>query len=658
MGLLVADCETFGTDPKNGKLLGIAICDMESLKTCYITLQWYNYHNSSWTVSPNYDLEIDLIRTTLSSAVLVGHNHSYDKSWIDYTLGIDTRWHACTRLMWHMASAPTGPRGYGLKDAQVELLGYKEKGNTTLNEQIKARGGKPGADIYLADREVIAKYAELDALSTAQLYNHLKPFFDQHDYWWMLEKMVEYSWLIQKCTEAGIAVDVPALEQQMSILHDTKGAYSSQFIELAKSNIDRLERVWRDDRASKYTIEEAKNRFLANWSMQKKFNISSDKDKQELLYTVMKLPVVVETEGGKPSTGVEAVKLAVEASKDKEAYKELVEAYEQSESSETLLNSFAKPWHGATNNGRLHPRFNPCGTVSYRLSGYKPYLLNAPFDEQGLMSCLKCDEGWVGVHADFVSVEPAVTAHYSQDPHLLKVFREGLGDVYLDLALTLFPDDKELKAGYNPSVPVTKEVKDRFKKQRQVAKVIQLAVQYTGTKYTISKNLTYAGHPTSLAEADFLVQAYWKHFHKVKVMNETLFMRFEKQGYLRNAVGRIIRVPTHINIKRKDGSIWEKPLPRYKDLPNRFIQSSAHDLLSFWVLGIASRVKELGLKAKPVIIDCHDSTSWQCPKEEVGALEEVFGQVLTQLNKDVRMSVPVKIEMKRFTTLAGLKGDE
>jgi hypothetical protein len=31
---------------------------------------------------------------------------------------------------------------------------------------------------------------------------------------------------------------------------------------------------------------------------------------------------------------------------------------------------------------------------------------------------------------------------------------------------------------------------------------------------------------------------------------------------------------------------------------------------------------------------------------------------LTELNAEVRMSVEVKAEMKRFRTLAGLKGDE
>jgi DNA polymerase I-like protein with 3'-5' exonuclease and polymerase domains len=654
---LIADVETYGTDPKNGKLLGIALChpSLPSLPI-YVALQWYDFQTSTWHRNP--EMEEILGRHVYQLAVVydfIGHNYMYDKSWLDSALDLGTTWHADTRLMWHMASAPAGPRPYGLKDAQIEELGWEAKGNVELNEQIKARGGRQGPDMYLADTNVLCRYASLDAASTALLYNKLSAFFNEHDYWWMLEKMMAYSRLLAWNTEQGIAVDVARLEAVIESLGHTKGAYEAAFLEALAGPIDRLERMWRDDRAAKYTVDAARHRFLTNWDMQKRFKLSSDKDKRELFYDVLKLPVVMETDGGKGATGVDAIKLAA---KDRPELAEVVEAYTEYESSETLLNSFAKPWLGSVASGRLHPRFNPCGTVSYRLSGFKPYLLNAPFDERELMSCLTCDPGWEGLHADFVSVEPAVTAHYSQDPSLLKVFRDGLGDVYLDLALTLFPNDRELREGYNPNIPVTAEVKERFKKQRKVAKIIQLAVQYTGTKYTVSKGLTFAGFPTSLDEADLLVQAYWKHFRKVNVMNETLFMKFDRQGYLRNAVGRIIRVPTHVNIKKKDGTIWEKPLPRYKDLPNRFIQSSAHDLLSLWVLGIAEGVERRRLSAKPVLLDCHDSTSWQCPKEETPALEEVFKEALTELNANVRLTVQLKVDVKRFQTLAGLKGEE
>ena len=656
---LVADVETFGIDPVNGKLLGLALCSVDKpLEPVYIALQWYDFNKSTWNVNNELELMLSSIRDHIQCVMLIGHNYAYDKLWLDAVLKIETNWHACTRLMWHMASAPSGPKGYGLKVAQIEVLGWDKRGSDELEAQVQARGGKlKEGGHYLADIGILGHYACLDGSSTAMLYNELKRFFDLYDYWWMLEKMVAYSWLLQVNTTVGIRVDLNRLEKTIETLQDTKAAYGTKFQELSSAHITRLERIWRDDRAAKYTLPEAKERFLSDWSMQKKFNLSSDKDKRELFYTSMNLPVVVETDGGKGSTSLDGLKIAVRDS-GKEDLKELLEIYEEAESCDTLLSSFAKPWLAASTSGRLNPRYNPCGTVSYRLSGFKPYLLNAPFSEHELMSCLTCDEGWVGLHADFVSVEPAVTAHYSQDPSLLKVFRDGLGDIYLDLALTTFPNNKELAEHYNPNVPPTKEVKKRFEDLRNMAKLLHLAIQYTGKEYTIQKNLNYAGYSTTLDEARTMVSDYWKHFHKVAIMNETLFRMFNRKGYLRNAVGRVIRVPTHIDIAKRDGTIWHKEIPRFKDLPSRFIQSSAHDLLSFWVLIIANKVKSKGISAKPVIIDCHDSTSWQCPKDEIETLEIIFKEALTELNEQVKMSVPIRVEMKRFNTLAGLKGDE
>ena len=181
-----------------------------------------------------------------------------------------------------------------------------------------------------------------------------------------------------------------------------------------------------------------------------------------------------------------------------------------------------------------------------------------------MMKNFKCDEGYVGVHADLSAIEPTMTAHYSEDAALMKVFKHGLGDIYLDLALFLFPNDRELREGYNPLIPITSAVKKRFDRQRKIAKVIQLAVQYTGTEHTVHRNLLKEGiDDVSIWDCKRYVDAYWKKFKKVDEFNKRLRELNRKEGHLRNVIGRIIQVPD----------------PDYKDLPNRFIQSSAHDCL-------------------------------------------------------------------------------
>lgn len=638
-GDLVADVETYRTDPLDGKLLGVALAPLEPVvgtpAAAYVVLQEYDFRTSTWTVSPSYaDLKVSLQR---AERWLVGHNHTYDRAWLGGS------WRACTRIMWHLASAPKGPRPYGLKDAQVEVLGWPRKGSKELEEQVKARGGSLSkGDHCLADVETLAKYACLDAYSTAELFRRLTPFFDRHDYWWMLERMTRYAELLDSNTRSGVAVDEDRLAQVKLDLEAELEAQREKFLKELSGPVRELEADWLAMQVAKLKLPSAVERLRGDESRHPKLKLSSDKQKRELFYDVLGLPVCETTDSGLPSTSADAVKLAVRDSGRASQLDKALKAYLAGERCDTLLCSFVKPWLSSVRSGRVHPRYNVCGTVSYRLSGFKPYFLNLPFDEKEVVGVFRCDPGYVGVHADLAAIEPTLTAHYSQDPGLLKVFRDGLGDVYLDLALTLFPGDVSLREGYDPDVPVTTAVKEHFKKQRKVAKIVQLAVQYTGTGHTVAKQLNKAGMPTTVSAASEHVSNYWVKYRRVAEFNAKLFTLNRRQGYLRNAVGRIIRVPD----------------PEYKDLPNRFVQSSAHDVLVWWVQRIYQLCEERGITVKPVLLDCHDSTTAQCPSDQVEQLEQAYRDALAQVNEELGLSVPAKAELKRWHTLAGLKGEE
>lgn len=609
-------------------LLGVALSDGKA--AIYVPVNEYDKSTKLFTASPNQKWLTDF----LQSRKLVGHNFTYDKTQIKRHLGIDTEWTADTRIMWHLASAPSGPRPYGLKDAQIEVLGYVSKGDVELSANVKKYGGSlRKGEHYLADTYILAKYACLDVLSTYQLYVHLYPFFKAHDYWHMLCTMMEYNTLLETNTQEGVEVDVVGLQKAHERLLAVKEAASKRFHKELKDVIGSLERDWADRKAALYKREYNKTRYLSHPEEWKKFNLNSDKDKRELFYDKLGYAVLETTESGQPSVGGDVVKRFPGS---------FVEAYLKYEHANTLTSNFSGPYLDSVKDGRLHPGFNICGTVSYRLSGFKPYLLNAPFDERSILKNLKCSEGHVGVHADLSAIEPTITAHYSEDPSLLKVFRDGLGDIYLDLALELFPNDKELHNVYSPNVPIRAEVKRQLARQRKVAKFIQLAVQYTGTGHTVSKNLSKEGIPTTVWEANRYVNAYWTKFAAVANWEAKLRELNRREGLLRNAVGRIIRVPD----------------PNYKDLSNRFIQSSAHDVLVLWVLRIYRLCSERGIDIKPVLLDCHDSTSNQVPVEQEGALRETYVDALAQVNAELGLAVTIKMEMKRFTSLAGLKGEE
>lgn len=616
-------------------LLGIAFCP-ESAPDCpvYVPIWHFNTSLGSFEKKASEGL-LNAIAGILGRWTnLVGHNFVYDKGWLDKTFNLSTTWSADTRIMWHLASAPSGPRPYGLKDAQKELLGWPERGDAELETNVKAKGGalKKG-DHYLADIEVLAKYACLDVHSTILVYKQLTPFFEENEYWPQLRSSMSYSVLLQRNTDLGVKANVEELQKAHDTLLVVREREEKKTLKALEKPIAELEADWVERRAALYKREYNRLHYLSHSEKWEKFNFNSDSHKRELFYDKLKFPVLEKTEGGKPSTSADAIKQMKHS---------FVESYLRYEKANTLVSNFSGPYLTSVGDGRLHPRFNICGTVSYRLGGFKPYLLNAPFDEKLIMKPFVCDEGFIGIHADLSAIEPTITAHYSEDPSLLKVFRDGLGDIYLDLALTLFPNDVALQQGYNPNIPITKKVKEQFARQRKIAKVIQLAVQYTGTGLTVSKNLTKDGIPTTREEADVYVRLYWQKFRKVREFNYRLKEINRRDGLLRNVSGRIIRVPD----------------PEYKDLSNRFIQSSAHDVLVLWVSEIYRLCEEKGIEIRPVLLDCHDSTSNQTLQANAELLEEIYKIALQNVNDSLNLCVTVKMEMKRFQTLAGLKGEE
>lgn len=633
VGPIVCDVET----AKNVHLLGVSLACQES--SLYVPIVQYDSKEFVRTVNEELFLKL---KDLLKRSNLVGHNFTYDKRFIDQYFSISSNWSFDTRIGWHLASAPSGPRPYSLKDSMREILGWPETNEEALKHEVEAAGGKLSkGDHYLGSTVTLARYACLDAYATYCLYRKLDPWFVENNYNWMMELMMGYNVLLEQNTQLGVAVDRVRLQKSHQRLLNKKEAAKKRMFKLLADEVGSLEEDWKDRRKALYKREYNRIHFQNHPEKWERFNLNSDVHKRELFFDKLGIQVFDRTSSGLPSASAEALKQGIRGS-DNIRMVEAIESYLTYEKANTLSSNFSGPYLESSEDGKLHPGFNICGTVSYRLSGFKPYLLNAPFDEKIVLKNIKCDEGYIGVHADLSAIEPTITAHFSEDPSLLKVFRDGLGDIYLDLALELFPNDRELHEGYNPYVPITKEVKARFEKQRKAAKVIQLAVQYTGTKYTVAKNLSKEGFPTTEDIADRYVRAYWRKFKKVEEMNQRLRHINRQEGHLRNVIGRIIQVPD----------------PEYKDLPNRFIQSGAHDILVLWVSKINAKLKELGLAAQPVLLDCHDSTSWQCPKENVEDLEKVFKQSLDELNKELELSVTIRAEMKRFSTLAGLKGNE
>ena len=140
-------------------------------------------------------------------------------------------------------------------------------------------------------------------------------------------------------------------------------------------------------------------------------------------------------------------------------YKELTKLYG------TYISVLPEKIHPKT--GKVHVRFNPNGTVTGRFSsgGSSTNIQNQP---QSARPMYVAPPGWVIVGGDFSAQEVRCAANKSQEPTLLKAFREGK-DPYATLASEYYglPYEQCYK---NPDGSDTK--------QRKEFKVVMLAVMY------------------------------------------------------------------------------------------------------------------------------------------------------------------------------------
>lgn len=635
---IALDVETYKQRPTqpNARLLGIALSGYHNtsgeVSSAYIVIHHYDRNGEFFRIHNTYPA---LIKTFLEtpSLKIVGWNVPFDKAWIDYTFDINSDWLADGRILWHLQNNDYMIRGFGLKLAQKKILGWNDANDEAMEEHVRMFGGKlSNGDHYLADLDVMAHYACLDTYSTLKCYERLKEFMVKNEYQWFGKEILNYAITLSKAANQGLPVSVSEL-MHAAVLYKQKREHASQQIrEICRNEIDAIEDSWKVTRLANYKTARGRERFLSAYDKWQRFNPSSSKQRALLIHTMLEFPVLEKTPTGLAKTdkanlaavGHEASKTLINYSE----YKKIAEA------AETYLKYI--------DNDRLYTNYDVCGTVSGRLSGFKPSVLNMPFSEQDVMGAFKIDEGYVGIHADLTAIEPCVLAHYTSDPALVKVYKEGKGDIYLDLALDIFPDREDLKRDYDPNTKPSKEVKEKYADLRAVCKIIHLAVSYTGTHVTIAKNLSKAGYLTTKGKAMDLVSRYWRKFSRVKAFNSRVQEIYQDKGQVRNLVGRIIKVP----------DIY------LKDTMNRLVQSSAHDILRLWVMKIIELFNERQVDWKYSLIDIHDSTTFMIKIGQEEIARQCYLDALKLIEEQVQMNVPIKCELKFIRTLAGLKGDE
>lgn len=276
-----------------------------------------------------------------------------------------------------------------------------------------------------------------------------------------------------------------------------------------------------------------------------------------------------------------------------------------------LLSTYYKPLveKAERNDGILHTHFNPCGTVTGRSSSSDPNLQNAPHDTV-FRDLFKARPGYKLEVGDLSQAELRVTAHESQDPLLLKAYREEI-DIHTQTA-------------------------EMLGVERRIAKTLNFGLLYGMGAPTLQMKLwTEAKVRVSVEEADDIKNRWYKLYAGITPWQERVRQIAREQGYVRNMFGRIRRLP-HINSTDiKERSYAER------EAVNFMIQSAVAHIVKVAKISFTAEVARLGGGCQ-LLLEVHDELVAESEEARAEEYRELLQRCLGEASS---LCVPIPGEV-------------
>jgi DNA polymerase I len=356
------------------------------------------------------------------------------------------------------------------------------------------------------------------------------------------------------------------------------------------------------------------------------FNIASTKQLQEVLFTERKLPTGKKTKTGySTDTGVLEELAALDPvprkilrhrslAKLKSTYVDSLAALAEADAAATA-SSGGPDLFGKT--GRVHTHYMQTGAATGRLSSRDPNLQNIPVrDEEGrrIRMAFSAEPKSLLVSADYAQIELVVLAHLSQDPGLLKAFREGV-DVHRRTASLLFGLAED---------EVTSD-------KRRIAKTINFGVIYGMSAFRLSNEL---GIPRG--EAQKFIDAYFETYAGVRDFIDKAVKEAEEKGYSTTILGRH-RPIAAINSRNKT----EKQAAE-RVAVNTPIQGSAADIVKLAMIRVDAALQAERPKAK-LLLQVHDELIAEAPEKEAAAVAAIMKR---EMEGAIELSLPLRASVE------------
>jgi len=377
------------------------------------------------------------------------------------------------------------------------------------------------------------------------------------------------SWLYARVEHRGIYVDQKKLQRQRRYWERARDKAFKRLTRLCPSD-----NKWKDKKTKEW-------KYGVNWN--------SPKQVAEILFDKLGLKSIKETGTGARSTD-ESVLLRLGP---KHKVPQLILDHRAAEKN---LGTFINRWIEESWDGRIHPSFKIHGTVTGRPSCTDPNLQQTPRDPK-LRGCYTAPPGYTLIAADYSQIELRIIAHVSKDPALLFAYQTGQ-DIHTKTVQNIIGIP-------NPT-----------KEERKRGKAINFGFIYGmgWPKFVDYGRDNYQVEFTS-AEARTIRTRFFLEYNGLPPWHKRMRRFARNQGYVRNLVGRLRRLPDAQMSNERHGKCQNA----LRQAINAPIQGFGSDLTITAALDIDLKVKHCD-----IVGTVHDEILMEVPN---GRVMEVATQV-------------------------------
>jgi DNA polymerase-1 len=360
-------------------------------------------------------------------------------------------------------------------------------------EDVTGKGAKQ-ISFSQVDIETACKYAAEDADVTLRLHRTLLPKLAAEPKLRSVYETIEMPLVpvLARMEQAGVLIDTGALKQQSH--------------ELARRMHELTEQAYA--------------------TAGRPFSLDSPKQLQAILFDELKLPAVMKTPSGQPSTNEDAL----EAIANDHALPRLILEYR---GLAKLRSTYTEKLAGNVNprTGRVHTNYNQATAATGRLSSQDPNLQNIPIrTEEGrrIRQAFVAPKGWKVVAADYSQIELRIMAHLSGDTGLLAAFH-GNQDIHRATAAEVF------------GLPLEQVDTN----QRRAAKAINFGLMYGMSAFGLARQLG-----VGRGEAQDYMARYFSRYPGVREFMDRMREEAHRDGFVETLFGRRLHLD-YINSKNQ-----------------------------------------------------------------------------------------------------------